>query len=161
MQITWTGNPWVDAGRRNYLTGTYPFMQFKIYFCIRKLYVKGNNMKRFYREGLSKPFNRTIMELKLRKAIHHAFTSRPFNLKTAVSRRFTQLCTDFFCKLQKTYFIRKGYRIFYLSSAHVGFMAPFEVTGSPELIETGYEAGFGGKGSMGFGMVKEVTKTGG
>lgn len=36
----------------------------------------------------------------------------------------------------------------------IGFMAPFEVAGNPELIETGYEAGFGEKGSMGFGMVK-------
>lgn len=35
----------------------------------------------------------------------------------------------------------------------IGFMAPFEVSGSPELIEVGYEAGFGEKGSMGFGMV--------
>ena len=38
----------------------------------------------------------------------------------------------------------------------IGFMAPFEVTGSPELIEIGYEAGFGEKGSMGFGMIKEA-----
>ena len=37
----------------------------------------------------------------------------------------------------------------------IGFMAPFEVVGKPELIEMGYEAGFGEKGSMGFGMVKE------
>jgi CRISPR-associated endoribonuclease Cas6 len=39
----------------------------------------------------------------------------------------------------------------------IGFMAPFEVTGSPELIEIGYEAGFGEKGSMGFGMVKVIS----
>lgn len=39
----------------------------------------------------------------------------------------------------------------------IGFMAPFEVTGSPELIGTGYEAGFGEKGSMGFGMVREIS----
>lgn len=38
----------------------------------------------------------------------------------------------------------------------IGFMAPFEVTGKPELIEIGYETGFGEKGSMGFGMVKSV-----
>ncbi len=38
----------------------------------------------------------------------------------------------------------------------VGFMAPFEVIGNPELVEIGYEAGFGEKGSMGFGMVKEI-----
>lgn len=37
----------------------------------------------------------------------------------------------------------------------IGFMAPFEATGSPELIEIGYEAGFGEKGSIGCGMVKE------
>ncbi len=38
----------------------------------------------------------------------------------------------------------------------IGFMAPFEVRGNPELIEIGYETGFGEKGSMGFGMVKET-----
>jgi CRISPR-associated endoribonuclease Cas6 len=38
----------------------------------------------------------------------------------------------------------------------IGFLAPFEITASPEIIETGYEAGFGEKGSMGFGMVREV-----
>jgi CRISPR-associated endoribonuclease Cas6 len=37
-------------------------------------------------------------------------------------------------------------------------MAPLEVTGSPELIETGYEAGFGEKGSMGFGMIREISQ---
>ena len=36
----------------------------------------------------------------------------------------------------------------------IGFLAPFEVTGNPELIEIGYETGFGEKGSMGFGMVQ-------
>lgn len=38
----------------------------------------------------------------------------------------------------------------------IGFMAPFEVTSIPELLKVGYEAGFGEKGSMGFGMVKET-----
>jgi CRISPR-associated endoribonuclease Cas6 len=38
----------------------------------------------------------------------------------------------------------------------IGFMAPFEVNGNPELIQVGYETGFGEKGSMGFGMVKET-----
>ena len=38
----------------------------------------------------------------------------------------------------------------------IGFMAPFEVNGNPELIKIGYETGFGEKGSMGFGMVKET-----
>ena len=36
----------------------------------------------------------------------------------------------------------------------IGFMAPFEVTGNPEIIGIGYEAGFGEKGSIGCGMVK-------
>lgn len=40
----------------------------------------------------------------------------------------------------------------------IGFMAPFEVTGNPELIRIGYEAGFGEKGSMGFGMIKETVQ---
>lgn len=35
-------------------------------------------------------------------------------------------------------------------------MAPFVVRGSPELLEIGYEAGFGEKNSMGFGMVEAV-----
>lgn len=38
-----------------------------------------------------------------------------------------------------------------------GIFAPFTVTGNPELIKLGYQAGFGEKGSMGFGMVKEIT----
>jgi len=38
----------------------------------------------------------------------------------------------------------------------IGFMAPFEVTGNPELIEIGYESGFGEKGSIGCGCVKAV-----
>lgn len=37
-----------------------------------------------------------------------------------------------------------------------GIFAPFELSASPELMEIGYEAGFGGKGSMGFGMVEVV-----
>lgn len=37
-----------------------------------------------------------------------------------------------------------------------GIFAPFEVKAPRELIEIGYEAGFGGKGSMGFGMVEVV-----
>lgn len=38
----------------------------------------------------------------------------------------------------------------------IGFMTPFEVNGNPKLIEIGYETGFEGKGSMGFGMVKDT-----
>lgn len=37
-----------------------------------------------------------------------------------------------------------------------GWLAPFEVEGSKELIELGYEAGFGNKNSMGFGMGESV-----
>ena len=37
----------------------------------------------------------------------------------------------------------------------IGFEAPFSITAPPELIKIGYETGFGEKGSMGFGMVKE------
>lgn len=33
-----------------------------------------------------------------------------------------------------------------------GWLAPFTVEGSPKLIEIGYEAGFGARNSMGFGM---------
>lgn len=37
-----------------------------------------------------------------------------------------------------------------------GIFAPFKLNAPPELMEIGYEAGFGGKGSMGFGMVEVV-----
>lgn len=36
-----------------------------------------------------------------------------------------------------------------------GWLAPFSVEGNKELIEIGYEAGFGARNSMGFGMVEE------
>jgi len=36
-----------------------------------------------------------------------------------------------------------------------GWLAPFTVEGSRELIEIGYEAGFGARNSMGFGMAEE------
>jgi CRISPR-associated endoribonuclease Cas6 len=35
-----------------------------------------------------------------------------------------------------------------------GWLAPFTVEGSPDLIELGYEAGFGSRNSMGFGMAE-------
>jgi CRISPR-associated endoribonuclease Cas6 len=35
-----------------------------------------------------------------------------------------------------------------------GWLAPFTIEGSPELIEIGYEAGFGARNSMGFGMAE-------
>ena len=34
-----------------------------------------------------------------------------------------------------------------------GVLCPFTVTGSPSLIQVGYECGFGDKNSAGFGMV--------
>lgn len=37
-----------------------------------------------------------------------------------------------------------------------GWLAPFTVEGSLELIEMGYEAGFGSRNSMGFGMAESV-----
>jgi CRISPR-associated endoribonuclease Cas6 len=36
-----------------------------------------------------------------------------------------------------------------------GWLAPFTVEGSTELIEIGYEAGFGSRNSMGFGMAEQ------
>lgn len=41
-----------------------------------------------------------------------------------------------------------------------GIFCPFVVEGSRELIEVGYEAGFGEKNSMGFGMVEVVKSQG-
>ena len=36
----------------------------------------------------------------------------------------------------------------------IGIMAPFTVTGSPDLIQMGYAAGFGTRGAQGFGYVE-------
>ena len=67
---------------------------------------------------------------------------------------------DFEIKIDTDYMNKKSGKIIkninFKGTNIIGFMAPFEVTGSPELIEVGYEAGFGEKGSMGFGMVKEI-----
>jgi CRISPR-associated endoribonuclease Cas6 len=53
---------------------------------------------------------------------------------------------------------RRGRRTSVLTDIHGikvrGWLAPFEVEGSTRLIETGYEAGFGSRNSMGFGMVE-------
>jgi CRISPR-associated endoribonuclease Cas6 len=53
---------------------------------------------------------------------------------------------------------RRGRRLSVLSDIHGikvrGWLAPFTVEGSPELIEIGYEAGFGSRNSMGFGMTE-------
>lgn len=51
---------------------------------------------------------------------------------------------------------RRGRRLSVLADIHGikvrGWLAPFTVEGSTELIEMGYEAGFGSRNSMGFGM---------
>jgi CRISPR-associated endoribonuclease Cas6 len=39
-----------------------------------------------------------------------------------------------------------------------GWLAPFTIEGSKELIELGYEAGFGSRNSMGFGMAEVLVK---
>ena len=51
---------------------------------------------------------------------------------------------------------RRGRRLSQLTDIHGikvrGWLAPFTVEGSTELIELGYETGFGSRNSMGFGM---------
>lgn len=59
-------------------------------------------------------------------------------------------------------YIRKketsGWRLSVLADIHGikvrGWLAPFMIEGSKELIEVGYEAGFGARNSMGFGMAE-------
>jgi CRISPR-associated endoribonuclease Cas6 len=61
-------------------------------------------------------------------------------------------------EFDKEYVRRKGEEVYrlvdYKGTKIKGIMAPFVVRGSAELIEIGYEAGFGEKNSMGFGMVE-------
>lgn len=56
------------------------------------------------------------------------------------------------------YLQRKGEEVYrlvtYKGTKIKAIMAPFTVRGSRELIEIGYDAGFGEKNSMGFGMVE-------
>lgn len=61
----------------------------------------------------------------------------------------------------ENYIIKKetaGWRLSVLADIHGikvrGWLAPFMVEGSKELIEVGYEAGFGARNSMGFGMAE-------
>ncbi len=65
-------------------------------------------------------------------------------------------------EFDQDYIERKGDKIYKLidfkGTKIKGILAPFVVEGSPQLIEIGYEAGFGEKGSMGFGMVEVVDK---
>ncbi|MBF0339081.1 MAG: CRISPR-associated endoribonuclease Cas6 [Nitrospirae bacterium] len=49
-------------------------------------------------------------------------------------------------------------KISFLNMEVIGFVAPSKVKGSPELIRVGYDAGFGEKGNLGFGMVKIIRK---
>jgi CRISPR-associated endoribonuclease Cas6 len=53
---------------------------------------------------------------------------------------------------------RRGRRLSTLADIHGikvrGWLAPFSVEGSRELIEIGYEAGYGARNSMGFGMAE-------
>jgi CRISPR-associated endoribonuclease Cas6 len=55
---------------------------------------------------------------------------------------------------------KRGRRLSVLADIHGikvrGWLAPFIVEGSQELIEMGYEAGFGSRNSMGFGMAETV-----
>lgn len=56
---------------------------------------------------------------------------------------------------------KRGRRLSVLTDIHGikvrGWLAPFTVEGSRELIEIGYEAGFGSRNSMGFGMAETGT----
>lgn len=58
----------------------------------------------------------------------------------------------------REYLARKGEEVYrlvdYKGTQIKAIMAPFTAQGSPELMEIGYEAGFGEKNSMGFGMVE-------
>lgn len=67
---------------------------------------------------------------------------------------------DFRITIDKDYMNKRSGKITkkinFKNTEIIGFMAPFEVRGNPELIEIGYEAGFGEKGSIGCGMVREI-----
>ncbi len=64
--------------------------------------------------------------------------------------------TEFAFEFERAYLERMGekaYKLIDFKGTKIkGVLAPFRVKGSPELIEIGYEAGFGEKNSMGFGM---------
>lgn len=79
---------------------------------------------------------------------------RKFALVHGHAPRDDALTTEF----DREYLRRKGEEVYrlvdYKGTQIKAIMAPFVVRGSPELIEIGYEAGFGEKNSMGFGMVE-------
>jgi CRISPR-associated endoribonuclease Cas6 len=70
--------------------------------------------------------------------------------------------TDFILRFDSDYVRKKNSDIYklvqYRARGQVtqikGILAPFVAGGSPELIQAGYEAGFGEKNSMGFGMAE-------
>lgn len=68
--------------------------------------------------------------------------------------------SELFIEFDREYVRRKGDEIYrlvnYKGTKIKAIMAPFTVRGSPELIEIGYEAGFGEKNSMGFGMAEAI-----
>lgn len=68
--------------------------------------------------------------------------------------------SEFTIRIDENYMNKKAGKIMknikFKGTNIIGFLAPFKITGNPELIEIGYETGFGEKGSMGFGMVKEI-----
>lgn len=67
---------------------------------------------------------------------------------------------QFSLEFDRDYLRRKGEEIYrlvdYKGTQIKAILAPCVVRGSPELIEIGYDAGFGEKNSMGFGMVEEM-----
>lgn len=63
-------------------------------------------------------------------------------------------------EFDREYLRRKGEEVYrlvdYKGTRIKAILAPLRVRGSPELITMGYEAGFGEKNSMGFGMVEAI-----
>jgi CRISPR-associated endoribonuclease Cas6 len=72
--------------------------------------------------------------------------------------------TELEIEFDRTYLARvgeKAYKLIDFKGTKIkGVLAPFYTKGSPELIEMGYEAGFGEKNSMGFGMVAIIASGG-
>lgn len=67
---------------------------------------------------------------------------------------------EFSMEFDRDYLRRKAEGIYrlvdYKGTKIKAIMAPFAVRGSPELIAMGYDAGFGEKNSMGFGMAEVI-----
>ncbi len=72
----------------------------------------------------------------------------------------TLACSELTITFDESYIRRRGGQVYKLidfrGTRIKGIFAPWLVEGNPELIEVGYEAGFGEKNSMGFGMVEVV-----